>query len=65
MGTRGMSDFGEELTRWMAARQVGVRELARRSGYSHGHICDLRSRRKRPSPEAAQDLDDALKQEAH
>jgi hypothetical protein len=55
-----MSDFGEELTRRMQARETGVRELARRTGYSHGHICDLRSGRKHPSPEAAQDLDDAL-----
>jgi hypothetical protein len=55
-----MSDFGEELTRRMQAREVGVRELARCSGYSHGHISDLRSGRKLPSPEAAQDLDDAL-----
>src|ERR1035437_1535359 len=56
-----MSDFGEELTRRMQAPKVGVRELARRTGYSHGHISDLRSGRKHPSPEAAQDLDDALK----
>ena len=44
----------------MTARGIGVRELARSSGYTHGHISDLRNGRKRPSPEAAQDLDDAL-----
>ncbi len=55
-----MSDFGDELARRMHERRVGVRELARRTGYSHSHISELRSGRKQPSPEVAQDLDDAL-----
>ena len=60
MGTTGMSDFGAELTRWMLARGLGVRELHRRSGYSAGYITQLRQGRRNPSPEAAGDLDDAL-----
>lgn len=55
-----MSDFGTELTRWMEERGIGVRELHRRSGYSAGYISQLRQRRRRPSPEAACDFDDAL-----
>jgi hypothetical protein len=57
---RGMTSFGDALERWMTARETGVRPLGRRSGYSPGHISDLRSGRKHPSPEAGQDLDDAL-----
>jgi transcriptional regulator with XRE-family HTH domain len=55
-----MSEFGEELARLMAARDLGVRELARRVHYNAGHISNLRSGRARPSPELAADLDTAL-----
>jgi transcriptional regulator with XRE-family HTH domain len=55
-----MNEFGAELARWMDARDVSARGLARRAGYSPGHISDLRSGRRMPSPEAAHDIDDAL-----
>jgi transcriptional regulator with XRE-family HTH domain len=55
-----LDDFGTELSRWMAARGTGVRELARRAGYSYGYISQLRGGARIPSPEAAWDLDDAL-----
>ncbi len=55
-----MSDFGDELARLMAARGIGVRELARRVHYNPGHISNLRTGRSRPSPELAADLDTAL-----
>jgi tetratricopeptide (TPR) repeat protein/transcriptional regulator with XRE-family HTH domain len=55
-----MSDFGTELNRLMQARGVGVRELGRRSGYSTGHISQLRRGLRNPSAETARDLDDAL-----
>jgi transcriptional regulator with XRE-family HTH domain len=55
-----MSGFGDELVRWMTARQVSVRALAEVTGYSAGHISDLRSGRRLPSAETADDLDDAL-----
>jgi transcriptional regulator with XRE-family HTH domain len=55
-----MSDFGDELASWMTARQIGVRELARRSGYTASFISQLRHGTRRPSPDTAQDLDDAL-----
>lgn len=60
MGTRSMSGFGDELTRFMEAREIGVRALGKRSGYSASYISQLCHGRRRPSPEAAQDLDDAL-----
>jgi transcriptional regulator with XRE-family HTH domain len=53
-------EFGAELMRWMDARGIGVRELARRSGYSYGYISQLRGGARMPSPDAAKDLDDAL-----
>jgi len=55
-----MSEFGTELARLMAARGIGVRELARRVHYNAGHISNLRNGRARPSPELAADLDTAL-----
>src|ERR1700758_1113246 len=55
-----VSDFGDELARLMAARGIGVRELARRVHYNPGHISNLRTGRSRPSPELAADLDTAL-----
>jgi len=33
MGSRSMSGFGDELTRLMEAREIGVRALGKRSGY--------------------------------
>lgn len=53
-----MSDFGTELARLMAARGVGVRQLARQVHYNPGHISNLRSGKARPSPELARELDD-------
>jgi transcriptional regulator with XRE-family HTH domain len=55
-----MTEFGTELARLMAARGIGVRELARRTHYNAGHISNLRNGRARPSPELAADLDAAL-----
>jgi hypothetical protein len=55
-----MSDFSAELARWMQEQGVGVRELHRVSGYSAAYISQLRRGKRNPSPDAAQDLDDAL-----
>ncbi|HEV2257755.1 MAG TPA: tetratricopeptide repeat protein [Streptosporangiaceae bacterium] len=55
-----MSDFGRELARLMAARNVGVRELARTVPCNPGHISNLRSGSARPSLELADQLDAIL-----
>ena len=55
-----MSDFGTELARLMAARGVGVRELARMPPCNPGHISNLRAGKARPSPELAEILDELL-----
>jgi len=55
-----MSDFGTELARLMAARCIGVRELARMVPCNAGHISNLRSGKARPSPELADVLDERL-----
>jgi transcriptional regulator with XRE-family HTH domain len=55
-----MSDFGTELARLMAARGLGVRELARMVPCNPGHISNLRSGKAQPSPELAQVLDERL-----
>jgi hypothetical protein len=55
-----MSGFGDELARLMAARGIGTNELARRSHYAAGHISNLRSGAKNPSPECAAELDAIL-----
>jgi transcriptional regulator with XRE-family HTH domain len=55
-----MSDFGTELARLMAARGLGVRELARTVPCNPGHISNLRSGKARPSPELAEILDERL-----
>ena len=55
-----MSDFGTELARLMAARGLGVRELARMVPCNPGHISNLRSGKARASPELAGILDDRL-----
>lgn len=44
----------------MAARGLGVRELARLVPCNPGHISNLRSSKVRPSPELARALDDRL-----
>jgi len=55
-----MSDFAAELARLMAARGIGVRELARMMPCNPGHISNLRSGKARPSPELAETLDERL-----
>ena len=55
-----MSDFAAELARLMAARSLGVRELARMVPCNPGHISNLRSGKARPSPELAETLDGRL-----
>ena len=55
-----MSAFGSALARLMAARGLGVRELARRVPCNPGHISNLRSGKAHPSPEMAAGLDMAL-----
>jgi len=55
-----MSDFGTELTRLMAARGTGVRELARMVPCNPGHISNLRNGKAQPSPALAEILDDRL-----
>jgi len=55
-----MSDFGTELARLMAARRLGVRELARMVPCNPGHISNLRSGKAHPSRELARILDDRL-----
>jgi transcriptional regulator with XRE-family HTH domain len=49
-----MSDFAAELARLMAARGLGVRELARMVPCNPSHISKLRSGKARP-PGAGQD----------
>ncbi len=55
-----MTRFGTELARLMGERAIGVRALAKDSGYSKTYISQLRLGQRDPSPVAAQDLDDAL-----
>lgn len=56
-----MSDFGTELARLMAARGVGVRQLARAVYCNPGHVSNLRSGRARPSPDLAAAIDELLR----
>ncbi len=60
IGARIVSEFGDELQRLMAARGVGVRELARRVPCNAGHISQLRHGQKRASPQTAKRLDEVL-----
>jgi transcriptional regulator with XRE-family HTH domain len=55
-----MSEFGTELTRLMAARGLGVRELARLVPCNPGHISNLRSGKANASPGLAAHLDGVL-----
>lgn len=55
-----MSAFGNELTRLMAARGIGVREFARMSHYSAGYISNLCSGKKAPAAATAAELDALL-----
>ena len=57
---RGDHRQATELARLMAARGVGVRELARMVPCNPGHISNLRSGKARPSPELAEVLDERL-----
>ncbi len=54
------SDFYAELLRFMAARGVGVRELARRTHYTAGYISNVCNEKKSPSLEAVEIIDRAL-----
>ena len=55
-----MTGFGTELARLMGERAIGVRALAKDSGYSKTYISQLRLGQRDPSPVVARDLDDAL-----
>jgi len=55
-----MSEFGTELARLMAARSLGVRELARLVPCNPGHVSNLRTGRDRASAELAVRLDEVL-----
>lgn len=52
--------FGDELSRLMAERDVGVRELARLAHYTPGHISKLRKGERLPSDRAAACLEALL-----
>lgn len=52
-----MSTFGDELTRLMAERGAGVRQLARDCYVNPSHVSNLRSGKARPSPELAGQID--------
>ena len=60
IGTSDMSTFGDALIRLIAARGLGVQQLARTWHYSAGHISNLRSGAKQASPECAAELGDLL-----
>jgi transcriptional regulator with XRE-family HTH domain len=55
-----MSEFSDELRRFMAERGIGVRELARRLPCNAGYVSNLRSGKKRPSQQTAFRLDEVL-----
>ncbi|HEY6314127.1 MAG TPA: helix-turn-helix transcriptional regulator [Streptosporangiaceae bacterium] len=54
------SDFHAELVRFMTARGIGVRELARRTHYTAGYISNVCNAKKNPSLEAVEIIDRAL-----
>lgn len=55
-----MSTFGGELSRLMAERGAGVRQLARACYVNPSHISNIRSGKSRPSPELAEQIDQYL-----
>jgi transcriptional regulator with XRE-family HTH domain len=55
-----MSEFSDELRRFMADRGIGVRELARRVPCNPGYLSNLRNGNKRPSPQTGARLDELL-----
>jgi len=55
-----MSMFGRELARLMAARGLGVRELARIVPCNPGHVSNLRNGKDQPPEKMAARLDEVL-----
>ena len=55
-----MSAFSDELARLMAASGIGVRALARMSGYSAGYLSRLRGGLQAPADDTAVRLDELL-----
>jgi transcriptional regulator with XRE-family HTH domain len=60
MTSDAASAFTVELARLRADRGLSVRELAALAHYSPSHVYDLERGRRRPNPEVARSLDDAL-----
>lgn len=52
--------FGDELRRRMAAKDLSLRELARRTRYDSGHLSKVASGKRKVSPDMAARLDAAL-----
>ena len=55
-----MTDFGDELHRLLAERQLSLREAARRAGCSAGYLSNVAVGRKPVTPSLATRLDRAL-----
>lgn len=55
-----MQDFGERLRQFMTRKNVGVRELARRSYFNPGHVSRVVNGHTKPTRELAERLDEAL-----
>ena len=53
-------NFGEEMTRRMLARGLGIRELGRQVHYNPGHLSNVKNGHAKPSPELARAVDAAL-----
>jgi hypothetical protein len=60
LGSYWMSEFSDELRRFMAERGIGVRELARRVPCNPGYLSNLRNGNKRPSRQTGARLDELL-----
>jgi transcriptional regulator with XRE-family HTH domain len=56
-----MTDFGDELHRLLAERQISLREAARRAGCSAGYLSNVAVGRKPVTPSLAARLDRALR----
>jgi transcriptional regulator with XRE-family HTH domain len=52
--------FGEHLTNLMDEREVGIRELAKRTHFDPSHLSKIRASKRNPSPGMARELDSAL-----